>query len=162
MKILGIDTGSSSHQFRITEEDRIWVEENFRWLKNVFGYPNKMEEQVLLASKFFPATFAKEAVSADNVITDLCTLFGIPRGIVKSEILTDLRDYNDIPYQIEGKENTGSLLPIACRSIQSGLSTVSSMSSSGSGSPKVSLNLMWAEMIPGCSFTWRESIMDLV
>lgn len=100
MKIFGIDTNPS--QFRITEEDRLWVEENFRWLKSVFGYPNKMEQQVLLTQKFFPATFAQETVIIENVITDLCALFGIPRDIVKHEILTDIRDYN-IPYQIEGQ-----------------------------------------------------------
>lgn len=101
MKIFGINT--NSNEFRITEEDRLWVEENFRWLKEVFGYPNRMEEQILLTPKFFPATFGKDAVAIDNVISDLCTLFGIPRDAVKHEVLTDIRDYN-IPYQIEGKE----------------------------------------------------------
>jgi tetratricopeptide (TPR) repeat protein len=102
MKIFGIELGSNTY-FRITEDDRLWVEENFRWLKDVFGYPNKMEEQVLLNKKFFPATFSKETVTIDNVIADLCIQFGISRDTVKFEILTDLRDYNNIPYQIEGK-----------------------------------------------------------
>src|SRR5688572_14105346 len=102
MKIFGIDMGAQS-QFRITEDDRLWVEENFRWLKDVFGYPNKMEQQVLLNPGFFPATFATEAITIDNVITDLCILFEIQRDTVRHEILTDLRDYNNIPYQIEGR-----------------------------------------------------------
>jgi Tfp pilus assembly protein PilF len=101
MKILDINTNNPG--FQITEPDRLWVEENFRWLKGVFGYPNKMEQQVLLTPKFFPATFASETVTIDNVITDLCIQFGIPHNIVKYEIHTDLRDYNNIPYQIEGK-----------------------------------------------------------
>lgn len=58
MKIFGLNT--ISQQFVITEDDRLWVEENFRWLKEVFCYPNKMEEQVLLTPQFFPATFAAE------------------------------------------------------------------------------------------------------
>jgi Tfp pilus assembly protein PilF len=103
MKIFGINTGSHGHKFKITESDRLWVEENFRWLKDVFGYPNKMEQQVLLTPDFFPATFAPKTVIIDNVITDLCTLFGLARDTVKFEVLTDLRDYNNIPYQIEGK-----------------------------------------------------------
>lgn len=101
MKIVDIN-GANGH-FKITEDDRLWVEENFRWLKEVFGYPNKMEQQVLLTAKFFPATFAMETASINNVVADLCVLFGIAQDTVKVEILTDLRDYNNIPYQIEGK-----------------------------------------------------------
>lgn len=103
MKIFDINTGSGSQQFRITDEDRLWVEENFRWLKSVFGYPNKLEQQILLTPKFFPKTFATETIRIDYAISDLCLLFGIPRHAVDHEILTDLRDYNNIPYQIEGK-----------------------------------------------------------
>ncbi len=102
MKILGIDSNSGS-QFKITEEDRLWVEENFRWLKEVFGYPNKMETQILLTSQFFPLTFSAESVEIENVIIDLCALFGIPRALIKLEIYTDLRDYNSVPYEIEDK-----------------------------------------------------------
>lgn len=101
MKILGFNL-SPGGNFKITEDDRLWVEENFRWLKEVFGYPNKLEEQVLLTPKFFPETFAT-AVTVDKVITDLSKQFGIPRQIVRHELVTDLRDYNNIPYQIEGK-----------------------------------------------------------
>lgn len=104
MKIFGQDTSSSnSAQFNITEDDRLWVEENFRWLKEVFGYPNRMEEQVLLTPKFFPATFAAPTVMVDNVVSDLCRLFGLQREVILYEVLTDLRDYNNIPYQVEGK-----------------------------------------------------------
>jgi Tfp pilus assembly protein PilF len=103
MKIVGIGTGSDGGQFRITEDDRLWVEENFRWLKSVFGYPNRLEQRVLLTSEFFPATYGAKTLAIGNVVTDLCVLFGIPRDTVKFEILTDLRDYNNIPYQIEGK-----------------------------------------------------------
>ena len=95
--------GSSGSHFKITDDDKLWVEENFRWLKSVFGYPNKMEEQVLLDPKFFPATFATQKVNIENVIADLCKLFGLSHDIVTFEILTDLRDYNNIPYQMEGK-----------------------------------------------------------
>jgi tetratricopeptide (TPR) repeat protein len=101
MKILGGDMDSGGSQFGITEGDLHWVEENFRWLKKVFGYPNRMEEQVLLTAKFFPATFTAATITVDHIITDLCTLFAIPRDAIKFEVLTDIRDYN-IPYQIEG------------------------------------------------------------
>ena len=101
MKISGINS-NPGNQIKITEDDRHWVEENFRWLNEVFGYPNKKEEQVLLTASFFPATFAGQTVVVDNVITDLCKLFGLPRENVRHEMLTDLRDFNNIPYQIEG------------------------------------------------------------
>jgi Tfp pilus assembly protein PilF len=103
MKILGIDVGSNMEPFRITDEDKLWVEENFRWLREVFGYPNRMEQQILLTDKFFPKAFSTETISIDHAITDLAVLFGIPREKITFEIITDLRDYNNIPYQIEGK-----------------------------------------------------------
>jgi tetratricopeptide (TPR) repeat protein len=101
MKIFGLNP--NNRDFKITEEDRLWVEENFRWLKEVFGYPNKSEEQVLLTRKFFPATFSAETITIDNVIADMCQLFGISRDAVKYETVIDLRDYNNVPYGIEGK-----------------------------------------------------------
>lgn len=103
MKIFSIDGGANHHQFKITETDRLWVEENFRWLKEVFGYPNKMEQQVLVTPKFFPKTFEAKRADVDNVLTDLCVLFSIPRDTVAFEIHTDLRDYNSIPHQIKGE-----------------------------------------------------------
>src|SRR6188472_495255 len=103
MKIFGINLSSDS-DFKITDGDKLWVEENFRWLKSVFGYPNKREEQVLLTAKFFPATFTSPSFEIDDVITDLCTLFGIARSNVRIELLVDLREVKNIPYQIEGKQ----------------------------------------------------------
>ena len=103
MKIFSIHGKSDKQDLKITEDDRLWVEENFRWLKEVFGYPNKAEEQVLITPNFFPATFAAHTVTIENVIADLCQLFGILRSSIRYEILTDLRDYNNIPYQIEGR-----------------------------------------------------------
>jgi tetratricopeptide (TPR) repeat protein len=103
MNIFGINKGSGGNRFTITEGDRLWIEENFRWLKTVFGYPNKSETQVLLTREFFPSTFGADVVTVENVIADLCKLFDIREEAVSFEILTDLRDFNNIPYQIEGK-----------------------------------------------------------
>jgi len=102
MKIVGINEGAGGQPFSISEGDRVWVEENFGWLKSVFGYPNKQEEQTVLTAAFFPATFSTPEVSVENVVTDLCRLFGIPRDYVRYDVLSDLRDHNDIPYQMEG------------------------------------------------------------
>ncbi|RAW02242.1 tetratricopeptide repeat protein [Pseudochryseolinea flava] len=102
MKIFDIN-GKANNQFKITDGDRLWVEENFRWLKDVFGYPNKLEQQVLLNEKFFPATFGSPIVDADDVVDDLCVLFGISRDTVNCEVTADLRSVQDVPHQVEGK-----------------------------------------------------------
>ncbi|HEY0653637.1 MAG TPA: tetratricopeptide repeat protein [Chryseosolibacter sp.] len=102
MKLFGINFSSSS-DFKITEDDKVWVEENFRWLKQVFGYPNKDHEQILLTAKFFPATFQSQAVSVENAMSDLCQLLTLPRKSVHYVVLSDIRDLNNVPYQIEGK-----------------------------------------------------------
>lgn len=102
MKIFGLNL-SAHDDFRITEEDKTWVEENFRWLKMVFGYPSKHHEQVLLTAEFFPATFESKALSVENALSDLCKLFSLPRQHVRHVMLSDLRDSNNVPYQIEGK-----------------------------------------------------------
>jgi tetratricopeptide (TPR) repeat protein len=102
MKILGFDLTPGKDQFRIADADKHWVEENLRWLIEVYGYPNKEEEAVLLTPKFFPATLSEEHVSAANLSADLCELFGLSRDIISIEIFTDLRDSNNIPYGVEG------------------------------------------------------------
>lgn len=102
MKIFGDDILNGNEGFSITQEDRRWVEENFRWLITVFGYPNRKEQQVLLSRELFPSTFSTPVPAPDNIIDDLCKLFGIAREAVTYEVLTDLRDYN-VPYEIEGK-----------------------------------------------------------
>ena len=71
MKIFGLHGNSDKQKLKITEDDRLWVEENFRWLKEVFGYPNKAEEQVLITPDFFPATFDAHTVIIEGVIADL-------------------------------------------------------------------------------------------
>ena len=42
-------------------------------------------------------------VTVDHVVDDLCSLFGISRKHVTFTVLTDVRDYNNVPYQIEGR-----------------------------------------------------------
>jgi Tfp pilus assembly protein PilF len=101
MKIFGLNLSSDS-EFKITQEDKRWVEENFRWLKEVFGYPNKAHEQIVLSEKFFPYTFNAQQITIDNVVADLCTLLDLQRNSVRCIMMSDIRDMN-VPYQIEGK-----------------------------------------------------------
>jgi Tfp pilus assembly protein PilF len=99
MRILGFDLSSSNAKFKITDTDKRWVEENFKWLIQIYGYPNKMEEPVLVNEQSFPTVFAGRTVTINNIIIDLCLLFGLSRDIITFEIHTDIRDFN-IPYEM--------------------------------------------------------------
>jgi tetratricopeptide (TPR) repeat protein len=101
MRIFGLNGGENG--FQITDDDKAWVEENFKWLIQVFGYPNKLHEQILIDPKFFPKTFSAEPVLIENVVDDLCVLFNLPREAINLQCLTDLRDSNNMPYEIDGK-----------------------------------------------------------
>ncbi|HEY3404738.1 MAG TPA: tetratricopeptide repeat protein, partial [Ohtaekwangia sp.] len=83
--------------------DRLWVEDNFRWLISVFGYPYRHDEQMLVSAKHFPNTFRSDKVVIENTIRDLCNLLQIPEGIVTFETITDIRDAQGVPYELEGK-----------------------------------------------------------
>jgi Tfp pilus assembly protein PilF len=91
MKIFGINF-SPDADFKITENDKVWVDENFRWLKEVFGYPNKHHEQILFTPAFFPSTFERNAVSVESLITDLCKLLDLPKNCVRCIVLSDFPD----------------------------------------------------------------------
>jgi Tfp pilus assembly protein PilF len=102
MKILGFALSSNNGRFKISDTDKQWVESNFKWLIQVYGYPNRMEEPVLFNPQSFPTVLAAKEVTVDNVITDLCVLFGLSRDVITFELHTDIRDFN-IPYGMEGK-----------------------------------------------------------
>jgi tetratricopeptide (TPR) repeat protein len=103
MKLFGFDLDPQKNQFRITEPDREWVEENFKWLIQVFGYPNKAHGQILLNETFFPRTFAAKTILVNNVIADLSELFFIDKTMITVRILEDIRDAPAVPYEIEGR-----------------------------------------------------------
>ena len=123
--------GSSGSHFKITDDDKLWVEENFRWLKSVFGYPNKMEEQVLLDPKFFPATFATQKINIESVIDDLCKLLDFPAILSHLKYSLICAIITTFPIRLKGEhlnvrltsrgETTRSLLPTVCKSIPNGL-----------------------------------------
>lgn len=101
MRIFGLNGGENG--FQITDDDKLWVDENFKWLIQVFGYPNKLHEQILIDAKFFPKTFSDKELLIENVVDDLCTLFNLPRSIINLQCVTDLRDSQHTPYEIDGK-----------------------------------------------------------
>lgn len=87
----------------ITESDRIWVEENFKWLIQAYGYPARQSEQIIISEKNFPKTFSTSDISIENSIEDLCELFGIDSAKIQFELHQDLRDIYGVSYVSEGK-----------------------------------------------------------
>lgn len=103
MKLFGFLKNKENDTFRITEPDRFWVEDNFRWLIKVFGYPYRESEQILLSENYFPKTFKSDKVSIENIIKDLCSLLQIQEEKISFEVVNDIRDSYGMPYEIEGK-----------------------------------------------------------
>lgn len=104
MKIFGFFKNKENDTFRITEPDRLWVEDNFRWLIKVLGYPYLESEQILLSEIYFPKTFKGDKVLIENIIKDLCSLLQIREEKISFEVISDIRDTYGMPYEIEGKQ----------------------------------------------------------
>lgn len=103
MKLFGFNK-KHGNTFQITEPDRLWVEHNFRWLIQVFGYPDRASEQILLTENYFPTTFKADKVLIENIIKDVCALFQIQEDKLTFEVSSDIRDTYGIPFAIEGKQ----------------------------------------------------------
>lgn len=103
MKLFGFNKKKENDDFRITEPDRLWVEDNFSWLIKVYGYPYQESEQILFSENYFPKTFKADKILFENIIKDLCQLLQIQESKVTFEVIYDIRDSNELPYEIEGK-----------------------------------------------------------
>ena len=104
MKLLGLFKNKKTDLFLITETDRLWVEDNFKWLISVFGYPSRESTQILLTNEYFPQTLKGNKVLAENIIIDLCSLFQIQEERITFEFIKDIRDSYGLPYEIQGKQ----------------------------------------------------------
>ena len=102
MKLFGFNKKTKEPKFRITEPDRDWVEDNFKWLIKVFGYPSRQSEQILITNKFFPKTFSTSDLIVQNLIEDLCNLLGLDSSIITFELHEDLRDVYGMPFEMQG------------------------------------------------------------
>ncbi len=83
--------------------DRIWIEDNYKWLIQVFGYPTRRSNQILINDKYFPRTFSSKELNIQYLIDDLCTLTGLDSSLISFELHRDLRDVYGMPYSIDGK-----------------------------------------------------------
>jgi tetratricopeptide (TPR) repeat protein len=94
-------------KFPISDNDKNWVQESFRWLIEVYGYPTGKTKTIFFTNDFFPHTFSQKKINIDFLINDFSNLFNIDRGRISFIIDEDIRDTIDTPYQIDGHiENT--------------------------------------------------------
>lgn len=103
MGFFGFNKKTKETKLRITEPDRNWVEDNFKWLIQVYGYPARQTEQIIITAKYFPKTFSCNDFMLQNLIEDLCNLLGLDSNKIKFELHEDLRDVYGMPYAWEGK-----------------------------------------------------------
>lgn len=83
--------------FHIQDDDKNWVEDNFNWLIEVYGYPNSGFTQFLLNERYFPLTFSTKILDTQYLINDLCQLFNINPKKIQFEFVRDTPNY--IPYE---------------------------------------------------------------
>lgn len=109
MKLFGFKNKNKETKLFITETDKNWVEDNFRWLIKVYGDTENRGEQALINKTFFPRTFKSERVEIENVICDLSDLLNLDSEKITFEIIDDLRDSYGLPVETEGIEHETEL-----------------------------------------------------
>ena len=100
MKLFNINKKKS--KFFITDPDREWVENNFKWLIDCYGYPTK-SEYVVINERFFPKSLNSDQLTIENLVDDLAILLGLDVTKITFELMEDIRDTHGIPYEINGQ-----------------------------------------------------------
>lgn len=99
MKLFTFKKKEKVIRFRLKEEDRLWVDENYLWLISSFGLPKNNNQQILFSKDFFPHTFENEKI--EHIISDLSKLLQLGSAKKKIETISDIRDSVNMPYEIE-------------------------------------------------------------
>jgi Tfp pilus assembly protein PilF len=103
VNLFGFNKKRREEKFQITENDKNWVDENFAWLIQAFGYPARSSDQLLFSEENFPDSFRSESDLIGNLIKDLSKLLEVPQHKVSFEIEKDIRDDYGTPYEIQGR-----------------------------------------------------------
>lgn len=103
MKLFGFFKDKNEANFQITEPDKNWVEDNFKWLIQVYGYPSRQGKPICLNDKSFPKTFKDPTIKIQNIVDDLSCILYLDSNKITYELQEDLRDSYGTPYEIEGK-----------------------------------------------------------
>lgn len=101
MKLFGFFHRKKEAHFQLTEADREWVEENFKWLLDIYGYLGKELKPVALNETFFPATFLASTTEVQPIIDDLAFMLQLDAAKISFELQEDLRDIPGMPYEME-------------------------------------------------------------
>ena len=91
------------NKIKITEPDREWVDDNFKYLIDIFGYPLSQFEQFELNDHYFPLLFSTEEPELANLIEDLRGLLTLDGVQIAAETRKDIRDLNNVPYVVDGE-----------------------------------------------------------
>ncbi len=102
MGLFGFSRKQKDIKFFISEQDRIWVEDNFKWILESFGYPLQNLEPILFSKDFFPETFKAEKIEINNLIEDLSGLLVLDSKKISFETEEDFRDIEGLPFKTEG------------------------------------------------------------
>ena len=102
MGFLGFGKKKDKIDYDITSEEREWIESNFKWIIEMFGYPSPEIKEVLLTEEFFPKSLTEGVQNVQNPIDDLCAIFHFDSKKISFEIDEDLRDSYTTPYEIQG------------------------------------------------------------
>lgn len=101
---------SKKNNYWISDDDKNWVQECFRWLIQIYGYPGSKTHTILFTREFFPQTFSHNEVNIEALIFDFCDLFKVDKKRISVTIAGDIRDTIDTPLEIEGGTNDCELL----------------------------------------------------
>lgn len=98
-----LNFGKKKSSFRITQADRDWVEDNFKWIILTAGYPEKTNVQYAFVSNHFPNTFKANEFKPEDYFNDCCQLLQLEPGRIDIEYFSDIRDIPDTPYEVQGR-----------------------------------------------------------
>jgi Tfp pilus assembly protein PilF len=87
----------------ITPEDKQWVESCYSFLVKFFGLPTPNASTFLFNSTYFPITFSEKKIEVSHLLDDLCNLYKLDRNTISFELLPDVRDIAQTPFEITGK-----------------------------------------------------------
>ena len=89
------------NEMKITDPDREWVNDNFKYLIDIFGYPLSQFEQFELTDQYFPLLFSTEEPQLNNLIEDLRELLTLQGVKINFETRDDIRSLNNVPYSVD-------------------------------------------------------------
>lgn len=90
MKLFGRKKETPVSSPKITDTDREWVKEIFRWCLLVYGYPHSNVQQHLYTKEQFPESHKHASLQPEALLKDLCALLALDPNKVKLEWNNDL------------------------------------------------------------------------